>query len=89
MNCTFTKAFKEQFFRVGLNGSLGNFISFMAWLRRGLITALGISPPFKPSQRKFLGLESMKRGIASMSAGDEELRNATGLVHDSNKDVRG
>ena len=24
-----------------------------------------------------------------MSAGDEELRNATGLVHDSNKDVRG
>ena len=35
-NCTVTKAFKEWFFGVGLNGSLCNFISFIGWLRRGL-----------------------------------------------------
>jgi len=33
--------------------------------------------PCDPNQRKFLSLESMKRGIASMNAGDEALRNAT------------
>jgi len=41
MNCTFTKAFKEHFFGVGLNGSLCNFISFIAWLRVSLATAAG------------------------------------------------
>jgi len=30
-----------------------------------------------PSQRKCLALESTERGIASMSAGDEALKNAT------------
>jgi len=30
MNCTFTKAFEEHFFGVGLNGSLCNFI--YSWL---------------------------------------------------------
>jgi hypothetical protein len=32
--------------------------------------------PSDPSQRKFLSLGSTERGIASMSAGDEALRNA-------------
>jgi len=36
-----------------------------------------VVPPNDPSQRKFLSLESTERGIASMSAGDEALRNAT------------
>ena len=39
-NCTVTKAVKERFLGVGLNGSLCNFISFMACLRRGLATTL-------------------------------------------------
>jgi hypothetical protein len=81
MNCTVTKAFKERFFGVGLNGSLCNFISFMAWLRR-LVTP----SPGDPSQRKFLSLESTERGIASMSAGDEALRNAL-VAHATAQDV--
>ncbi|HZK84700.1 MAG TPA: hypothetical protein VFC58_08500 [Desulfosporosinus sp.] len=39
--------------------------------------ALSYLSTVDPSQAKFLSLESMKRGIASMSAGDEALRNAT------------
>jgi len=39
------------------------------------------SPPADPSQRKFLSLESTERGIASMSADNEALRNAMELVH--------
>ncbi|MFZ3130519.1 MAG: hypothetical protein WA125_05300 [Desulfosporosinus sp.] len=45
MNCTFTKAFKEDFFGVGLNGSLCNFISFVARIRRSLATTAGYDEP--------------------------------------------
>jgi len=59
-----------------LNGSLCNFISFI-----GLDTTVPSIDPRRstlvdPSQRKFLSLESMERGIASMSAVDKALRNS-------------
>jgi len=59
MNYTFTKAFKELFFGVGLNGSLCNFISFTAWLRRGLATMEdlrnfnNLSQPRRPKLEEF------------------------------------
>ena len=65
-----------------LDGSLCNFISFIGLVTTrlsyevGSITTHAAPRPADPSQRKCLSLESTERGIASISAGDEALRNA-------------
>jgi len=77
----FTKAFKEHFLGVGLNGSPAfHFIHGLVTTRfcydkdpNSSKTPTTVPLPRRPraSQRKFLNLESTERGVASMSADDK------------------